>query len=185
LRKLVKKSSGAMWESIDAQTRDQMKQTFLDVMVTEPGRLVRHSVARVISEVAKVELSQGRWTELITFLYGCCRSPSAGHREAGVYVLFTLFEVIADKLQEHIPQMFALFSQTLADPESLEVRITTVRALGKLADFLEPDTPIENEIQLFRGLLPGMITVIQQCLDSGDERSAIDGIDVFDGLLVL
>lgn len=147
------------------------------------SKSVRRSLGRVISEIAKIELSKERWAELITFLYTCCQSPHVGHREVGVYVLDALFEVIADTLADRIPELFTLFSRTIADPESQEVRVTTMMALGKVADFIDPQA--QNEVKAFRDLLPAMVTVLQQCLTNGDEDDAAKGIEVFDNLLLI
>ncbi|TPX62738.1 hypothetical protein SpCBS45565_g06960 [Spizellomyces sp. 'palustris'] len=183
LRKQVRKQGGNWWESLDELYRNQIKQRLLEIIVIEPSKPVRHSLARVISEVAKVELSKERWGELITFLYTCCQSATVGHREVGVYVLDTLFEVIADTLTDRIADLFLLFSKTLADPDSLEVRVTTLMALGKIADFIDPQA--QNEIKAFRDLLPGMVAVLRDCLAQGDEDSAVKGFEVFDNLLVI
>lgn len=40
-------------------------------------------------------------------------------------------------IANHIPQLLDLFHRTLADPESLNVRVWTVRSLGKLSEFIE------------------------------------------------
>jgi hypothetical protein len=49
------------------------------------------------------------------------------HREVGSYILFAVLENIVDGFQEHMQQLFTLFQGLLADPESLDVRVTTVR----------------------------------------------------------
>ncbi|KAJ3276147.1 hypothetical protein HK104_003713 [Borealophlyctis nickersoniae] len=186
LRKQVKEGIAVdadKWEKVDEVTRNQIKQRLLEHIVVEPENGVRHALARVISEVAKKELDKERWADLITFIYTCCQSSTAAHREIGVYVLFALFEVMPDQLGDHISQLLLLFRHTLADPESPEVRVITLRALGRLVDFLDPDNT--EDIKVFRSLLPGMLTVIQQCLDNGDEDKAAKGFEVFNNLLVL
>jgi hypothetical protein len=55
------------------------------------------------------------------------QSPQVAHREVGTYILYTVLENIVEGFQEHLSSFFQLFRQLLADPESLEVRITTVR----------------------------------------------------------
>ena len=108
------------------EMRDQLKSQFLSILLSETNDLVRHSLARVISETAHLELPKNRWNDLISFLYTCCTSANAAHREIGVYVLYTLFEVIADHLTSHLNELFTLFIKTLNDPESHKVRITTL-----------------------------------------------------------
>lgn len=54
-------------------------------------------------------------------------SPTVQARDVGIFMLFTVMENAADGWQKHINDYFQLFGQLLNDPESLEVRITTVR----------------------------------------------------------
>lgn len=42
-------------------------------------------------------------------------------------------------IDTHVPQLLDLFRKTLEDAESLSVRVWTIRALGKLSEFIEPD----------------------------------------------
>ena len=71
------------------------------------------------------------------FLEQTCRSPNVAHREVGVYILYTVLENIVDGLESQTMGLFSLFEVLIADPESAEVRVTTVRALGVLAQYIE------------------------------------------------
>jgi hypothetical protein len=73
-----------------------------------------------------MEIPENSWNELLGFLDSCCRSSSPDHRLVGVYTLYILFEVIADYLSDHLNQLFQMFLNTLNDPESLKVRVTTL-----------------------------------------------------------
>jgi hypothetical protein len=59
--------------------------------------------------------------------------------------------------QSQIPQLLALLTRTLEDPESFSVRVWSIRALGKLSEFLEAgeDAEIVSPFRfvLFRKLL--------------------------------
>ncbi|CAG8438463.1 984_t:CDS:10 [Funneliformis caledonium] len=179
----LRKRSTKWWSKIDLNTQAAIKNQLLEVILREPHELVRHATARVISSVAKIEIPAGAWNDLLQFLYQCCQSPDAGHREVGIFVLYTLFEVIIEAFQDNLRQLFELFGAALNDPESKVVRVTTLQALGKVAEIIEADN--KEEIQLFRDLIPSMVNVIQQCLEAGDSDSAIKGFELFDGLLLL
>ncbi len=96
------------------------------------SNLVRHSTARVIAAVASVEVPLGQWNELLPFMEQTCRSPSVSHREVGIYILYTVLENIVEGFESYMQNLFKLFEALLADPESAEVRITTVRYVIKL-----------------------------------------------------
>lgn len=99
--------------------------------------MVRHSVARVISSIARIDIPENKWPQLLGFLNQACASSVAIHREVGTYCLYTLFEVIADFFMDHLGALYDLFSKSIVDPESKRVRVTTVLTLGKLSEFIE------------------------------------------------
>jgi importin-4 len=105
--------------------------------------IVRHSLARVISAIASVELPHGQWPELLPFVQNLCESKNAIHRESGAFILFTILEVVIEGLQDKVAEFLRLFNQLLNDPESLEVRLVTVRALGTLAGYIDIDDKVE------------------------------------------
>jgi hypothetical protein len=78
-----------------------------------------------------------KWPALLNFLNESCASQTASHREIGIYCLFTLFEVIADFFMNTTTTLFELFNKLIVDPESKQVRITTVLVLGKLSEFVD------------------------------------------------
>ena len=91
------------------------------------SNLVRHSIARVIAVIASIEVPLNTWAALLPFLQQSCTSPQVVRREVGSYILFTVLESIVNGFQEHLSGLFDLFRGLLVDPESSEVRITTVR----------------------------------------------------------
>ena len=77
--------------------------------------------------IASLEIPEGTWPALLPFLQQACTSQVVIQREVGSFILFTVLESIVEGLQDHFSGLFELFRGLLADPESLEVRITTVR----------------------------------------------------------
>ncbi|KAJ1941977.1 hypothetical protein EC988_006616, partial [Linderina pennispora] len=179
----LRKQITAQWDSVDDATTEQIREMVLKMIVEEQNELTRHGLARVISSIAKIDIPNQKWGNLIQFLYQCCQSNVAAHREIGIYVLDSLFETIADTMIEHLEHLFGLFSKLVNDPESLVVQVTTVEALGKVAEFIEPGEQVA--IKTFQGLVPAMAQVLQKCLAAGDEDSASKCFEVFNGMLLL
>jgi hypothetical protein len=94
-----------------------------------------------------------------------------------------LFDVVGEVFAEHMQELLGMFANGLQDPESKEVRVTTLQALGKVADFVEPEN--KADVTRFRALIPAMVNVIQESLNDGDEDAASKGFEVFDNLLML
>ena len=86
----------------------------------------------MIAAIASIEIPVESWPTLLPFLQQTCTSPQAVHREVGVYILFTVLESIVEGFQSQLQNFFALFGDLLNDPESAEVRITTVRYVARV-----------------------------------------------------
>lgn len=99
----------------------------LNIIIICSSNLVRHAAARVIAAIATIEVPQGTWNQLLPWLRETCLSREVSHREVGSFILFTVLESIVEGFQAHLPGLFELFQGLLVDPESIEVRITTVR----------------------------------------------------------
>ncbi|KAF8159659.1 armadillo-type protein [Crassisporium funariophilum] len=183
LRKRVNQNSGNLWTQVSQVEREQMKANLPQLILAEPHNLVRHSAARVIAAIATIEIPANNWDSLLPFLQQTCTSPQVAHREVGIFILFTVLESIVEGFQTHLPGLFELFRGLLVDPESIEVRITTVRALGVIAQYIDSDD--KNELKTFQALLPSMIQVIGQSVEAGNETGARQLFDVLETLLIL
>ncbi|KIJ65152.1 hypothetical protein HYDPIDRAFT_175175 [Hydnomerulius pinastri MD-312] len=183
MRKRVQQKSGDLWMQLPQAEREQIKDKLPQLILAEPNKLVRHSSARVVASIASIELREGTWPQLLTWLMQACGSPEVAQREVGVYILFTVLETVIEGFQDSNSNFFKLFSATINDPESMEVRVTTVRALGVLAQYIDADD--KSDIKSFQTLLPAMIQVVQQALEADDEAAARQLFDVFETLLIL
>ena len=113
------------WASIARDQTPQIHSKLLEFILNEEVALVRHSGARVIASIARIDLADGEWTELPGQLAQASTSSQVKHREVGVYILFSLLEIAGDTFEDKMPNLFALFQKTIVDPESAEVRINT------------------------------------------------------------
>jgi hypothetical protein len=91
------------------------------------SKLVRHSAARVVASISSIELKEGTWPQLLSWLNEACSSPQVAQREVGVYILYTVLETVIEGFQDSTQNFFKLFQVLIADSESIEVRVTTVR----------------------------------------------------------
>jgi HEAT repeat protein len=103
--------------------------------------------------------------------------------EIGVYNLFTLFESIADNFEKHLETVFSIFLRTIQDPESDVVRVTTLQALGKVSEFIDPED--KDAVNHFRAVLPNMLAVLRSSISKGEEEASRKGFEVFDNILLL
>ena len=80
-----------------------------------------------------------QWPELMPFLTQTCQSPTATQRESAVFVLYTIWDTVRETfINEMMNGMFQIFGTTLGDQDA-SVRLITLRALGKIAEYIESD----------------------------------------------
>eukprot|EP00842_Homolaphlyctis_polyrhiza_P002689 jgi/Hompol1/3420/HPOL_006525-RA len=147
------------------------------------SKLVRHALARVISEIAKIELLAGSWLDLIPTLISLHSSAIADHRDIGLYIIYTLFEVIADDLSSQLPGVLSMLTTSVNDPESLTAAVTSVQILGKIADTV--DEKNSDTFKVVHDLIPNMAQVLQRALNASDDESALKVFEVFEGILMI
>ncbi|KAK3063992.1 hypothetical protein LTR53_018675, partial [Teratosphaeriaceae sp. CCFEE 6253] len=171
-RKLVAKH----WANVSAAQKPQLRDSLLKSTIDEDKQLPRHSKARVIAAIAKVDLEDGEWAELPGILQQAATSQTARHREVGVYILYTLLETMPDMFQENMGQMLTLFNRTVQDPESIDVRINTMLALSELAMVLDTDEDTKS-LKSFQDTIPHMVKILQASIEAEDEEHTMQAFD--------
>lgn len=170
------------WLSISADQKPSVRNTLLQATLNESGPLVRHAGARVISSIAKLDIMDGEWADLPNFLLQAANSGKADERAIAIYIFFSILETLGEGFEEKFQDLFTLFSKTIRDPESAEVRVNTLLALSKLAVFLDSE---ENEapVKAFQEVFPSMVAVLEDAINQKDEDRIMQAFEVFQSLL--
>ncbi|KAJ6261178.1 Importin-4 [Drechslerella dactyloides] len=162
--------------------KEQIRQNLLQAAVNEQASIVKHATARVISTIAKLDLPEGKWSDLPGHLHQAATSNRVTDRELGVFILFTLIETFEEQFSDKWADFFTLFTQTLQDPESLQVRVYTLMALGKMAETFDADDDTDS-IKKFKGLLPRLVEILKEVINGGDSKMLDQCFEVFISLL--
>lgn len=170
------------WTDLPADPKPAIREKLIQATMDEQAALVRHSAARVISSIAKIDLDDGEWASLPGVLAQASTSQQVSHREVGVYILFTLLEAAGNLFEDKLPGLFSLFENTIKDPESAEVRINTLLCLSRVAMLIEPEESPEN-LERFVQTFPNMVAVLKSTIDERDEDRAMQAFEVFQTLL--
>ncbi|KAM0786714.1 hypothetical protein ACM66B_002156 [Microbotryomycetes sp. NB124-2] len=187
LRKRVTAKKSKQWLKQTPEVRTAIKARLLEAVVTEQSGQSRAAATRLISALARIELGNGTWPELLPWLWSLASAQAAAQREVALQTVFMLLDTLVvtpskpgGSLRNHVTQLLDLFNRTLADAESLNVRVWTVRSLGKLSEFIEQGETAE--ITAFQSLVPGIIGVLSQTLEANDEAAAKSGFEVLESL---
>jgi importin-4 len=170
------------WAALPAGTKPAIREQLLQSTLREQKQLVRHSSARVIAAIAKIDLEDGEWDTLPGLLAQASTSKEAAHREVGVYILFTLLEVAGDIFEDKLPNLFTLLGNTIKDPESSEVRINTLLCLSRVAMLVQPEEDPQN-LARFLEIFPSMVTVLKSAVDEDNDERVMQAFEVFQTLL--
>ncbi|KAF7622413.1 armadillo-type protein [Aspergillus flavus] len=170
------------WVSVQASQKPQIREQLLRSTLGEGSSLVRHSIARVISAVAKVDLNDGEWAELPNFLIQAGNTGNKDERAVAIYILYTILETLGEGFEEKFQDLFNLFGKTIADPESEEVRTNTLLALGRLAMHLDSEEDV-GPVKAFQQLIPSMVAVLKESIDQTQEDRVMQAFEVFQTIL--
>jgi importin-4 len=111
----------------------QVRQSLLTSTLAEQDAKTRHASARLISAIGRVDMKDGKWPELGVFCQQASTSPRASDRAVGLFIIYSLFETEPEFFENRLEELLQLFSHTIQDPESREVRQTTILCLGELS----------------------------------------------------
>ncbi|KAF1332198.1 Importin-like protein, partial [Globisporangium splendens] len=171
---MLRKKLFKHWPKIDEGTQAGVKQALLARAAEDPVPVVRSAVATLISSLALHEVPSGKWPELMIFINTGASSGSEDQREISMKLLQLLGESMGTHLQPHFNDLKNLYIAALQDPQSLKVRVASMRAACALIEFLE-----ESDLRGFQTLVPLMIEVLQQCIVNGAESEAVEFLDMF------
>jgi HEAT repeat protein len=161
-----------------------IKEALLQSATQDTVPLIRHSAARVVSAIAKIELPAGLWQELPGILTQAARSQKAEDREVATYILYTLLDTLEEQIAGRWSDFLQLFNQSINDPESMQVRLNTLLALGKMTEILNSDEH-PQAIDALKVLVPAMVAVLKQVAEDGDEEKSNNAFEVFQMLLIV
>ena len=174
LRRVLTKDEVSLWANLQQQTQDGVKGELLKVLQEESVRSIVRKACDTVCELAAGILEEGKWPELLPFLFQCVTSGTANLKESALNVFAQLAEYIGDALVPHLATLHGILSQRLADPE----RSTQLAALRACCCFVES---LENPADRakFQDLLPAMLATLGAALQGGDEADAQEALGLF------
>lgn len=170
------------WTKLPAEQRQQARSQLFQATLAEEASLPRHSASRLISSIAKIDLDDGEWPDLPGMLHQAATSDKASDRAVGVYVLYSILDTMGDGFADKFKDLFNLFSKTIKDPESLEVRVNTVLAVSKMALVIDAEED-QASVKAFQSQFPSMVAVLKDCISDGKDDQIMLVFEVFNTLL--
>jgi len=170
------------WEKIPKEQKPAVRQHLVQATMNEQTPRARHANARLVAAVAAIDLEDGEWPDLIPALFTLSSSTELGQREVGSYIIFSLLEENPTAFADEIPKLLELFGHTLRDPQSADVRINSMMSIGAMLLMFEP-LEDEEAVTALQTLIPPMVDVLKDAVQSGDDEKTGQAFEVFQQFL--
>ena len=164
-----------LFSQCSAQDQANIKVVLLNLLISEPLKVVKTAVAGCVACLAKNVLSTGDWPELFALLLQLLQ-----HQEESLRIV--CFDLLG-QLAENVPAHLKPHTNTVADmvltgckDSAHNVTVAAMKAasiyIGSIAD--------EQEVLIMKKVILPMLDVMRNCLTQGDEDLAAEGLEVFE-----
>ncbi|CAI7740685.1 unnamed protein product [Closterium sp. NIES-54] len=174
LRRVITKDSVSLWPQLSPATQATVKTELLASVQREPTKAIWKKLCDTIAELAAGIVESGTWPELLPFMFQCVSSADDRLKEASLLIFAQLVHFFQSQLKPHLPTLHNVLLQCLSQSANPDVRIAALKAAANFVEALE--TP--EELTQFQDLLPGMMQTLNLCLQSKDEASAQEALEM-------
>ncbi|KAK7114904.1 importin-4-like [Littorina saxatilis] len=175
IRRKVQKSK--QWNALENDVRQGIRDNILQLLLREPERGVRTSIASLVGTAAKHDLPNNAWPQLFEFLLTYTKSADTAQCELGMFLLYTVAQMATEQLKPHLMSLLQLLIEKLNDTQNHLVPYYAIRTMSELVFFAG-----DAEGKLLQGIVPQVMAIIQQ-LTTVDEEKASEALELFDELL--
>ncbi|KAG9153955.1 hypothetical protein Leryth_000484 [Lithospermum erythrorhizon] len=174
LRKQLTQDDSFIWNNLDQSTQSTLKSVLLNCIQNEEIKSVNKKICDIVSELASSILPENGWVELLPFMFNCVSSDSGKLRESAFLIFSQLAQYIGEILVPYISELHRVFMQVLNGSGHGDVKIA---ALSALINFIQC-LPGSNERDRFQDLLPAMMRTLTESLNSGQEATAQEALEL-------
>ncbi|XP_060081049.1 importin-4-like [Ylistrum balloti] len=175
LRRKIQK--GRQYRALPENIINNIRDNILQILVQEPEKSVRNSIAQVVAVVAKHDLPKNSWPQLLQFLSVSCKSQTVAERETGVFVLHSVASGAGEQMKPHLASLLQMMTVIINDSESLLVPYYSIRTIAELIFFIG-----EDEKKYVQGMIPRILEFAKLLIPQ-DEEKACEVLEVFDEML--
>ncbi|KAI1810360.1 importin beta-4 [Poronia punctata] len=170
------------WKKIDASQKPTIRNQLLQTIVNEQDGKCRHGQSRVIAAIATLDFENNEWTDMVPSVTQLATSDNVAHREVGSYIIFSLLEANPTYFESHLVQLFELFSKTIRDPQSRDVRVNTMMSISAALLLIDVDED-EQALNAVQEFIPAMVDVLKDAVQAEDDERIQQAFEVFQSFL--
>ncbi|XP_024975878.1 importin-5-like [Cynara cardunculus var. scolymus] len=166
--------SQTLYPSLSPATQLTLKSTLLESVSRESSKSISKKLCDTVSELASLVLPENGWPELLPFMFQCVTSGNPRHRESALLIFAQLAQYIGETLVPHLDTLHAVFLGCLGTGTDPDVRIA---ALGASINFIQCLEKASDRDK-FHDLLPLMMQTLTEALNSGEESTAQEALEL-------
>ncbi|CAE5960316.1 unnamed protein product [Arabidopsis arenosa] len=167
--------SAFIYPRIAESTRLTLKSVLITSLQQESTKSIAKKVCDTISELASAILPENGWPELLPFMFQCVvAADNPNLQEYALLIFSRLAQYIGETLIPYLSTLHSVFSQSLRNSTSADVRIT---ALGAAINFIQCLSKASDR-DIFQDLLPLMMQTLTEALNSGQEATAQEALEL-------
>jgi len=153
------------------------KLKLLDLLKRETDESARKKLSDTVSEVAR-NLQDGEgnmnWDELLKFMFNCCNSGTAQHKESALSILNSVPDIFGSAQQNYMGLIKEMLFASLNDPDNPNVRFAAIRATCAFLTGLEEDEAKRNFTDFLKPMLKGVEDCVVAEDDDGPLKSFVE-----------
>ncbi|XP_009791368.1 uncharacterized protein [Nicotiana sylvestris] len=174
LRKLLTRDDSFIWPKLTESTRSGIKTVLLTCIQREESKSIIKKLCDTVSELASSILPENQWPEMLPFMFQCVTSDSPKLQESAFLIFAQLAQYIGEILVPYIKDLHSVFLQTLNNSPNPDVRIAALSAVINFIQCLSSS----SERDRFQDLLPSMMKTLTEALNSGQEATAQEALEL-------
>lgn len=174
----------------------RIKTGILDALTRETESVVRNAVAQLIGCIAKHELVDGKWPEMLNFLQSLSNQANPSQRELGLFTLSVVAESAGEEFKPFLKPFLSTFRSALQDTASAAAYHTTI-TLKNLIPFIGSEEAVRIWVNynnvgvshdrfhfqtMIQPLIPKVVLVVKKLVAS-DEMKAVQAMEIWEELL--
>ncbi|KAK4355053.1 hypothetical protein RND71_027247 [Anisodus tanguticus] len=174
LRKLLTRDDSFIWPKLTESTQSGIKSLLLTCIQREESKSIIKKLCDTVSELASSILPENQWPEILPFMFKCVTSDSTKLQESAFLIFAQLAQYIGETLVPYIKDLHSVFLQTLNNSPNPDVRIAALSAVINFIQCLSSS----SERDRFQDLLPAMMKTLTEALNSGQEATAQEALEL-------
>lgn len=174
LRKQLTRDESFIWPHLTESTRSTVKNILLSALQSAESMSSIKKLCDTIAELASSLIPDNQWPEILPFMFQCVTSTAPRLQESAFLMFSQLAQFIGETLIPHITNLHSVFLNVLNNSPYPDVKIAALSAVINFIQCLSSS----NDRDRFQDLLPAMMRTLTEALNSGQEATAQEALEL-------